>query len=76
MRNPLLAFLLHHLVYGLVGAAVFAGGALATDLGGLRTLVWNAPEGPLAMALLLFGLAVTFGSVAMGVAVMRHGPPR
>jgi hypothetical protein len=71
MRNPLLRFLLGHLLQGLVGALIFTAMVLASDLGGLRTLMLASTDGLLALGLLVFGLSVTFGGVAMGVAVMR-----
>ena len=47
-----------------------------SDLAGLRTLLFGPGGGPLAIALFFFGLIVTFGSAAMGAAVMGLGQPR
>ncbi|HZD24859.1 MAG TPA: hypothetical protein VE631_01260 [Alphaproteobacteria bacterium] len=69
-RHPHLRFLLAHLLGGLIGAVVFFVLIMWTDFAGLWSLVSRASEGPLVAALLLFGLFVTFGSVAMGVGVM------
>ena len=78
-RKPLptlIVFLLRHLAVG-AGAGVLLGLlCLATDLGGLRGLLFGSGGGPLAVALFFFGLIVTFGSVAMGAAVMGLGRPR
>lgn len=65
-----LLFLLRHLMGGLAGAAVVAGGLIAFDVANLRTLLLDSPDGWLGLGLLLFGLVVTLGSVAMGVGVM------
>jgi hypothetical protein len=69
-------FLLHHVVAGIVGAVVFFALIIAYDLASLRELILNTRGGWLAGALLLFGLIVTFGSAAMGVAVMLLGRDR
>ncbi|RDD61177.1 hypothetical protein [Ferruginivarius sediminum] len=69
-------FLLHHVVGGIVGAVAFLALILAFDLGGLRQLILESRHGWLAGALLLFGLIVTFGSVAMAAAVMLLGRDR
>lgn len=66
----LLAYLGGHLVVGLLAALLFCGALLLFDLFGLRGLLLGDSEGWLAALLLLFGLAVTFGSVAMGIGVM------
>jgi len=69
-------FLLRHLAVGLGGAVLFAALILLADLGGLRSLAWRDPQGWLYLGLLFFGLVVTFGSVAMGVAIMGLGEER
>lgn len=78
-RKPLpqlIVFLLRHLAVG-AGAGVLLGVlCLAVDLAGLRVLLLGPGGGPLAVALFFFGLIVTFGSVAMGAAVMGLGRPR
>ena len=78
-RTPLpqpVAFLLRHLAVG-AGAGVLLGLlCLASDLAGLRTLLLGPDAGLLPLALFFFGLIVTFGSAAMGAAVMGLGRPR
>lgn len=69
-------FLLHHLFGGVIGAVAFMGLIMAFDLAGLRGLILGSPHGWVAGGLLLFGLVVTFGSVAMGAAVMLLGRER
>ncbi len=65
------AFLLRHLVSGLVGGGIVGGGVLWYDIGSIRTLAFNAPmaDAVLVVILLFFGLFVTFGSVAMGIGI-------
>lgn len=67
------AFLLRHLAVGALAAAVFESLLLGFDLFGLRGLVLGSSWGWLAAGLLLFGLTVTFGSAAMGAAIMSLG---
>ncbi len=78
-RTPLprhVVFLLGHLAVG-AGAGVLLGLlCLAADLSGLRGLLFGTGGGPLAVALFFFGLIVTFGSAAMGAAIMGLGRPR
>ncbi len=73
LRQPLLRLLLINLAIGVTVALLMLGGLLALDAGGLRRLI-VADRSPLtAVALLAFGLVITFGSVAMGTAVMALG---
>ena len=77
MSNPLVGFLVRH---ALLGIAVGWGIALAflwLDVGLLGTLIAEAEQPWLPLLLLFFGLGVTFGSVAMGSAIMLlgHEPP-
>jgi multisubunit Na+/H+ antiporter MnhB subunit len=69
-------FLLHHVVGGVIGAVAFMALILATNMAGLRELFLETEHGLVAALLLLFGLMVTFGSVAMGIAVMLQGEDR
>ncbi|RMD64582.1 MAG: hypothetical protein D6826_02080 [Alphaproteobacteria bacterium] len=71
-----LGYLLRHLIVGLAAAMVFEVLILATDLGGLRQLMWASEERWLLAALLLFGLSITFGSLAMGISIMVLGRER
>ena len=62
-----------NLAIGVSIAALMLGGLLALNPHGLRDLI-IADRSPLvATGLLLFGLIVTFGSVAMGTAIMMIG---
>ena len=80
-RDPIHAMLLGNLVWGIGLGLAFAGGVYLLNLGNIRTLVNNSPDGLLAMALLSMGAVITFASVVMGGAVMMlprsdDKPPR
>lgn len=66
-------FLLRHTAWGGAGALVLGALVLAADIGGLRTLAFAHPDGWLYLAILFFGLFVTCGSIAAGLAVMGLG---
>lgn len=69
-------FLFHHLVVGVLAAVAFFALIVGFDVANLRTLLAESGHGWVAGALLLFGLVITFGSVAMGMAVMSLGRDR
>ncbi len=69
-------FLVRHLTVGLGAAVLFGGLLILADVGGLRRLAAADENGWLYLLLLFFGLAVTFGSAAMGVSVMNLGRER
>jgi hypothetical protein len=68
-------FLLGHAAIGIAVGVLFVVALLALDVPGLRGLMLRGADGVLALGLLLFGSAVTFGSVAMGAAIMGLGAP-
>lgn len=68
-------FLLGHASIGIAAGVLFVAGLLAADVAGLRGLILRGADGWLALGLLLFGSAVTFGSAAMGAAIMGLGAP-
>jgi hypothetical protein len=72
----LIRLLAINLVIGISAAVLMLGGLLALNPHGLRDLIVNDRSGVTAVALLLFGLIVTFGSVAMGTAIMALGSDR
>lgn len=77
--NPLVPYLIRHCLLGILAGWTTLAGLLATDVGGLRTLLLASDVGWMAGLLLMAGFAITFGSVAMGAAVMSLGkadPPR
>ncbi len=75
-RHALLRFMLAHCLVGIAAGWGFVAGLLALDIGGLAGLIFGSDEPALALALLLFGTAITFGSVAMGGAIMNLGGDR
>ena len=75
-RQPLIRLLVINLAIGVSAALLMLGGLLAINPHGLRDLILNDRSGGATIALLLFGLVVTFGSVAMGTAIMTLGHER
>jgi hypothetical protein len=73
LRQPLIRLLAINLAAGFAAALLMLGGLLALNPGNLRGLILADRMGATALGLLLFGLTVTFGSVAMGSAVMMLG---
>lgn len=74
-RVPLFRLLAINLAIGAMLAALVVGGLLALDPGGLRHLIFADRSPATALGLLLFGFVVTFGSTAMGTAIMAVGRP-
>jgi hypothetical protein len=72
-RLPLIRLLAVNLAIGAAIAALMLGGLMALNPGNLRDLILADRNGTAALVLLGFGLVVTFGSVAMGTAVMALG---
>ena len=85
LRVPLFRLLAINLAAGVTLATLVVGGLLALNPGGLRHLIFADASPGTALGLLLFGFAITFGSAAMGTAIMamgraaddekRRGPP-
>ena len=71
-RNALL-FLAKHLAAGVTAGLVFCGALLGFDVGGLRTLLVAADSVGVGLYLLIGSVCITFGSAAMGVAIMGLG---
>ena len=63
-----------HAAWGMVLGCAFLFGIIWTDFLGVGTLLAGDRSG-LATAVLFFQVALTFGAVAMGVAVMNLGEP-
>lgn len=72
---PHVRFLLGHAGIGIAAGWLFVASIVALDIGGLRGLLMAGADGALALALLLFGTSITFGSAAMGAAIMGLGAP-
>ena len=75
-RTPLLRLLAINLGIGVTLAVLLVGGLLLLNPGGLRHLIFTDRSPLVAILLLLFGFIVTFGSAAMGSAIMAAGLPR
>jgi hypothetical protein len=73
LRVPLFRLLAMNLAAGVAIAALMVGGLLALNPGGLRHLIFADASPSTALGLLLFGFVVTFGSAAMGTAIMAMG---
>jgi len=75
--QPLLRLLAVNLAIGVCIAALMLGGLLAMNPGGLRHLILADRAPAAALGLLAFGFLITFGSAAMGTAIMAlgHKPP-
>lgn len=73
LREPLFRLLAINLGIGVAAAVLMLGGLLALNPDRLRDLILADQTPFLTVALLLSGLIVTFGSVAMGTAVMAIG---
>ncbi len=86
LRLPLFRLLAINLAAGIAVAALLFGGLLVLNPFGLRDLIFADNSPGTALGLLLFGFVVTFGSAAMGTAIMAmrvpeddetpRGPPR
>jgi len=64
------------LVPGLAGVLAGQAGVAALlwlNVGMLRTMIFASPQGWVAVLLLCAGFAITFGSAAIGAAVMAIG---
>jgi hypothetical protein len=73
LRVPLFRLLAINLAAGTALAALLVGGLLALNPSGLRDLILADRSPGTALGLLLFGFIVTFGSTAMGTAIMATG---
>jgi hypothetical protein len=73
LRQPLFRLLAINLAIGVMIATLLLGGLLAINPGHLRDLIFADDSPGTALGLLLFGFVVTFGSAAMGSAIMAMG---
>jgi hypothetical protein len=72
-RAALFRLLAINLAIGMSIAALLVGGLLWLDVGGLRHMIVADRSPAVALGLLLFGFVITFGSTAMGTAIMAIG---
>ena len=66
-------FLFRHLAVGVGAAVTVWGGILIFDIAHIRSMAMNYENPFIPLALLLAGLVITFGSVAMGWGIMSLG---
>ena len=71
--NFLVAYLIRHGLAGAVAGWLTAAALLASDVGGIRTLVLASDLFPVPLIMLLASFGLTFASVAMGAAIMSLG---
>lgn len=71
----LLRYILPHLLAGCLAGLVAAGGIVVTNLGSLLDLMMHSEQGWIGGLLLAVGFVVTFGSAAVGRAIIRIGEP-
>lgn len=72
-RHKLIYFLLTHLLVGLTAGVIVCIALLVFDVANLRTLIFNSPNWIVGLILLFGSFCGTFGSLAMGVAIMGLG---
>src|SRR3569833_1528459 len=73
LRNPLFRLLAINLAIGACAATLLVGGLLWINPGQLRELIFADSSPGIALALLLASFLITFGSAAMGSAIMAQG---
>lgn len=73
LNAPLFRLLAINLAGGMAAAALLVGGLLLLNPAGLRDLIFADSDPAAALGLLLFGFVITFGSTAMGSAIMAMG---
>jgi hypothetical protein len=72
-RNPLFRLLAINLAIGAAAATLLVGGLLWLNPGHLRELIFADQAPGIALLVLLASFLVTFGSAAMGSAIMMQG---
>ncbi|MFB6447453.1 hypothetical protein [Bradyrhizobium tunisiense] len=73
LRIPLFRLLAINLAIGACAATLLVGGLLWLNPGHLRDLIFADRSPGIALALLLASFLITFGSAAMGSAIMAQG---
>jgi hypothetical protein len=73
LRVPLLRLLAINLAIGACAAVLLVGGLLWLDPGHLRERIFADRAPGIGLALLLAAFVITFGSAAMGSAIMAQG---
>ncbi len=73
--NRLVPYLARHCLAGMLAGWSAVAALLLLDVGGLGRLIFGAEVWLLALVMLLAFFGLTFGSVAMGAAIMSLGRP-
>ncbi|SFN39583.1 hypothetical protein SAMN05216573_112165 [Bradyrhizobium sp. Rc3b] len=73
LRIPLFRLLAINLAIGACAATLLVGGLLWLNPGHLRELIFADSSPGIALALLVASFLITFGSAAMGSAIMAQG---
>ncbi|SFP94348.1 hypothetical protein SAMN05216330_112122 [Bradyrhizobium sp. Ghvi] len=73
LRIPLFRLLVINLATGACAATLLVGGLLWLNPGHLRELIFADRAPSIGLALLLASFVITFGSAAMGSAIMAQG---
>ncbi|MGX4806896.1 hypothetical protein [Bradyrhizobium guangdongense] len=73
LRVPLFRLLVINLAIGACAATLLVGGLLWLNPGHLRELIFADRAPGIGLALLLASFVITFGSAAMGSAIMAQG---
>jgi hypothetical protein len=73
LRDSLLRLLAINLAAGAAVTVLLVGGLLALNPSGLRDLILADRSPGIALGLLLVSFFITFGSMAMGTAIMAAG---
>ena len=73
LKLPLFRLLAINLVIGAIIAVVMIGGLLAFNPFNIRHMIFSDREPVAVLAMLVFDFFITFGSAAMGTAIMALG---
>jgi len=73
LKLPLFRLLAINLVIGAIIALVMIGGLLAFNPLNIRHMIFSDREPVAVLAMLVFDFFITFGSAAMGTAIMALG---
>ena len=71
----LIKFLFHNALGGALAGAFFSGLLIWSNVAGLRHLVLETADGPLAAGIMTVFFMITFASVQMGRAIMGMADP-
>ncbi|SFR55787.1 hypothetical protein [Litoreibacter janthinus] len=71
----LITFLLRHALGGAVAGVAFSALLIWSNVAGLRHLVLETADGPLAAGIMTVFFIITFASVQMGRAIMAMAEP-